>query len=419
MVHVPLAVSEKFKGKSGAGLFGDVMMEVDWSVGEVVKALKDNNVFHNTLVIFTSDNGPWLNYGNHAGSTGGYREGKGTSWEGGQRVSTIMSWPAIIKAGAVCKNIGSGIDIFPTIAEITNSKLPDHKIDGVSLFPLLKGEKNANPRNSFLFYYNKNDLEAVRMGKWKLVLPHLYRSYTGVEPGKDGWPGPYSKVKCGLELYDLENDEFETTNVIDENPDIVNEIMKLVEEARYDLGDDLVKTEGKNVREPGSIYKGSKKIDHIGIGAKTEYTHKYSYKYPGNGDNGLVDGAIAHPATEDRNWQGFEEDDLDVIINLGKALEIKSISLRMYESLGSWIFLPDNVEYSISIKGKEFKHLETIDKEDFIQGESPYDYTAIYNNKPFKTRYIKVKADNIGTCPKGHPGEGGKAWLFVDEVVIE
>jgi arylsulfatase len=141
MVHVPLGVSDKFKGKSKQGLFGDVMMEVDWSVGEVLKALKANGIDKNTLVIYTSDNGPWLNFGNNAGSTGGLREGKGTSWEGGQREPTVMKWPGKIPEGTICNKLSGTIDVLPTIAAITGAKLPDHIIDGVNILSLMKGDK--------------------------------------------------------------------------------------------------------------------------------------------------------------------------------------------------------------------------------------------------------------------------------------
>ena len=130
MPHVPLGVSEKFRGKSRQGMYGDVIMEIDWSVGQIVKTLEEFNLTDNTIVIFTSDNGPWLNYGNHAGSTGGLREGKGTSFEGGQRVPAIIKWPGVAPEGEVIDRMASTIDILPTLAEITGTKLPDHKIDG-------------------------------------------------------------------------------------------------------------------------------------------------------------------------------------------------------------------------------------------------------------------------------------------------
>jgi arylsulfatase A len=130
MVHVPLYVSDKFKGKSGQGLFGDVVMEVDWSVGQILKQIRQDNLQDNTLVVFTSDNGPWLSYGDHAGSAGPLREGKGTEFEGGIREPTVMWWPGRIPAGATCNELASTIDILPTVAALIGAELPDHKIDG-------------------------------------------------------------------------------------------------------------------------------------------------------------------------------------------------------------------------------------------------------------------------------------------------
>ncbi len=253
MVHVPLGVSDKFKGKSKQGMFGDVMMEVDWSVGEVMKALDKYGLTDNTLVIYTSDNGPWLNFGNWAGSTGGLREGKGTSWEGGQREPCIMRWPGVIPEGTICNKLSSTIDILPTLADITGAKLPDHIIDGVNILPLMKGEENANPRNVFYYYYQRNSLEAVRKGHWKLVLPHKYRSYVGVPPGHDGFPGPYAHDSTDLALYNLRRDPGERYNVIDLHPEVVKDIMAEVEKARADLGDDLTGNPGKNRRPPGKL----------------------------------------------------------------------------------------------------------------------------------------------------------------------
>ena len=182
MPHVPIAVSDKFEGKSSQGLYGDLMMEIDWSVGEIINALKKNNLEKNTLVIFTSDNGPWLNFGNHAGSAGGLREGKGTSFEGGQRVPTIMKWPKVIPGGSISNKITATIDIFPTIANITSSDLPKHKIDGIDISSILEGNTNAKPRDHLFYYYGKNNLEAIRKDNWKLVFPHETRSYKNVLP---------------------------------------------------------------------------------------------------------------------------------------------------------------------------------------------------------------------------------------------
>ncbi|TNF40603.1 MAG: arylsulfatase [Bacteroidetes bacterium] len=254
MPHVPLFVSEKFKGKSEQGLFGDVIMEIDWSIGQIMQTLKELKLEENTLVIFTSDNGPWLNYGNHAGSSGGLREGKGTTFEGGQRVPCLMMWKGVISPGTVNNNLVAGMDILPTIAKIAGAPLPDKKIDGVNIFPLLKGEKVEPPRKSFYYYYRNNNLEAVQDGKWKLVFPHKGRTYVGFEPGKDGMPGKAnenSEVAAGL--YDLRRDPGEQYNVMEFYPEVVERLNKMADEAREDLGDDLTGNPGKNRREPGKI----------------------------------------------------------------------------------------------------------------------------------------------------------------------
>ncbi len=254
MVHVPLGVSEKFRGKSKQGMFGDVMMEVDWSIGEIIKTLEKYKIDKNTLIIFTSDNGAWLNFGNHAGTTGGLREGKGTSWEGGQRVPCIMKWPGKIPAGTVCNKLSSAIDILPTLSAITGAPLPEKKIDGVNILPLMLGEKEIVPRREFLYYYQRNSLEAVQIDYWKLVLPHSGRTYRGFKPGNDGWPGPTGTEKIeSPQLYDLRRDPGEWYDVSQWYPDKVKELMELANRARADLGDDLTNNPGSGRRKPGSI----------------------------------------------------------------------------------------------------------------------------------------------------------------------
>ncbi|MDD2328363.1 MAG: sulfatase [bacterium] len=254
MPHVPLYVSDRFKGKSQQGLYGDVMMEIDWSVGEIIKTLEEAGLDKNTLVIFTSDNGPWINYGNHAGNTGGYREGKGTTFEGGQRVPCIMMWRGVIPEGSISNSLASGIDILPTLAEIADAPLPENIIDGVSLLPILKGDIEAKPRETFYYYYRQNSLEAVRHGDWKLVFPHPGRTYEGFQPGNDGMPG---KVKEGFPfphaLYDLRRDPGERYDVSESYPGIVERLEQIADEARRNLGDDLTGNEGENRREPGKI----------------------------------------------------------------------------------------------------------------------------------------------------------------------
>ena len=227
MVHVPLYVSEKFKGKSKAGLFGDVMMEVDWSVGRILDTLRKQKLEKDTLVIFTADNGPWLNYGDHAGSAAPLREGKGTMFDGGCRESTLMWWPGKIPANSVCHEPAMTIDLLPTIAHLIGAKLPEHKIDGKNIWTLMKNSKRAkSPQEAYYFYYG-NQLQAVRSGKWKLHFPHGYRTMAGRPGGKGGIPTNYSQAKIGLSLFDLEKDIGETTDLKDEFPEIREELSNL------------------------------------------------------------------------------------------------------------------------------------------------------------------------------------------------
>jgi len=250
MVHVPLYVSDKFKGKSGAGLFGDVMMEVDWSVGQIIDALKKNQIDDNTLVIFTSDNGPWLTYGNHAGSAAPLREGKGTMFDGGCREPTLMRWPGHIPADSVCQTPAMTIDILPTIAKLVGAKLPDHAIDGKDILPLMTGKSDASPHEAYYFYYGKQ-LQAIRSGKWKLVFPHKYRIV--LTEGKDGIPGKNGQGTTPLALFDMEKDPGEKDSLVEQYPKVVAELQKLANGMRHRLGDSLTGTKGTENREPGKL----------------------------------------------------------------------------------------------------------------------------------------------------------------------
>ncbi|MCC7064619.1 MAG: sulfatase [Planctomycetes bacterium] len=254
MVHVPLFVSEKFRGKSKQGLFGDVVMEIDWSVGQVLDTVRRLGLDDNTLVLFTSDNGPWLSYGNHAGSAGPFREGKGTMFEGGVREPTIARWPGRIPAGSECHELASTIDVLPTIAKLIGAELPKHKIDGLDISPLLFGEAGAvSPHEVFACYYAGGQLQAVRNAQWKLHFPHTYASLEGKPGGLDGSPGSYTNKQIGRELYDLRADPGETKNVAAEHPEIVAHLEKLAQALREDLGDTLTKTKGTGARPHGTM----------------------------------------------------------------------------------------------------------------------------------------------------------------------
>ncbi len=258
MPHVPLYVSDKFKGKSAGGLYGDVIEEIDWSTGEILKTLKENGLDENTLVIFTSDNGPWLSYGGHSGIALPLREGKGTALEGGVRVPCVMRWPTKIPAGQTINNPAMTIDILPTIAELTGAKLPTKKIDGKSMNHLMVGKTDLPPHHdAYYFYYKQNELHGILSGdgRWKLYLPHQYRSLNGRVGTDDGLPINYDQNLITQELYDLNNDISESTDVAAQHPEIVAQLLEHAELARQELGDKLTDRVGTGVRPLGLVTK--------------------------------------------------------------------------------------------------------------------------------------------------------------------
>ena len=235
--HVPLGVSDKFKGKSGEGLYADVIMEIDWSVGEIMKTLKANGLDENTIVMFTSDNGPWLSYGNHGGSNGGLREGKGTTFDGGQRVPFVVRMPGVIPAGKVSDQFLSALDITPTLVNLTQSQMPRmNKFDGQDAWGILTGEETGH--RPFYFVYN-GVVEALRDGKWKCVVPHSYRIVK--TPGKDGLPGEQIAKggNIGLALFDMEADPKESNDMAAQHPEIAEQMYARIKEFQKEIDEEM------------------------------------------------------------------------------------------------------------------------------------------------------------------------------------
>jgi arylsulfatase len=420
MPHVPLGVSEKFRGRTERGVFGDVIEEIDWSVGQVLDTLESLSLEEDTFVIFTSDNGPWLNFGNHAGSAGPLREGKGTAFEGGARVPAIMRWPGRIPAGSVFPHMASTLDILPTVAAVTGASLPVLPIDGVDLMPALDGNGSEEPRTQFLFYYG-GELRGVREGRWKRVFEHRTRSYVGVEPGMDGLPGPYAFPTVPAALYDLEEDIGETTDVSHRYPEVVARLDALAEEARERLGDRLQGRVGSEVRPPGrKSFERPETVAHLAVGSSVTLGTTPSSLYAGEGGASLTDGVLGTRDHHDGLWLGFLGQDLDATVDLGRARELRRISLDCLRSQGAWIFYPVWVEVRVSANGREWQRLGRVD----VPGERSDEKESgrFGLGVPEGTgpaRYVRVRARNRGLLPDWHPAAGEYAWLFVDEVVVE
>ncbi len=249
--HTPLAASDRFKPIERCELYGAVLREIDWSVGEILRTLEETGADKDTIVLFTSDNGPWLAFGCDAGSTGGLREGKGTTFEGGVRVPCVLRWPGRVPQGATSDTPWMTIDLFATMAAIVRAapSVASRPIDGNDAREIWSCDASARPsQEAFYFYYHTNALEAVRVGKWKLCLPHASRSVAS-RAGLPPWgEAEYQIEQVPLSLYDLDEDPSEQRDLAKIFPEVVQSILQQVEHARADLGDSLTHRTGRGVR---------------------------------------------------------------------------------------------------------------------------------------------------------------------------
>lgn len=258
MPHTPIFVSNDFTGKSKIDLYHDVLTEIDWSVGKILHTLEERKIRDKTLVVFISDNGPWLIFGNHGGSAYPFSGGKKQTLEGGVRVPAIFSLPGIIPGNSKSNELTTIMDVYPTVADLTNLKMTMQKIDGRSILPLISREKDAKSPHEAYYYYYENALQAVRAGNYKLQLPHPdTQTPDPARIGYDGFRGNIYTVKRPLALYNLRDDPAEQTDISSLEPGIVQQLLKIAEDARNDLGDSLEGISGKGVRKPGNVIAAS------------------------------------------------------------------------------------------------------------------------------------------------------------------
>jgi arylsulfatase A len=247
-VHVPLHPGHNFRGKSRNGLYGDWVEEMDWSVGQVMAAVKDSGLADRTLIIFSSDNGPWLAQNTNAGTAGPLRGGKGGTYEGGVREPTLAWWPGKVPAGSVCDAVAGNIDLLPTFVKLAGGTLPsDRKIDGKDILPLLLGQSKESPREAH-FYFAGTSLQAVRAGPWKMAIVPQYEGRGKFSESEIDRTKPFSPV-----LYNLDDDIGEKTDVASQHPEVLVKLLPYIEVMEADLG--AGKKNGPGVRPPGHVTK--------------------------------------------------------------------------------------------------------------------------------------------------------------------
>jgi len=425
--HTPILPTDEFKGKSGLGVYGDFVQQCDWTVGQVIQALKRNNRLENTLFIFTSDNGcsPMANFKNLAeqGHNPNYqfRGHKADIFEGGHRIPFIVSWPDKIKAESKNDATVCLTDLLATVTDICETTLPENAgEDSYSIFPGLT-QSTDNPLREATVHHSVNGAFSIRQGKWKLELC----------PGSGGWsyPVPQKAMALGLpmvQLYDLNRDISEQKNLQGQYPEVVHRLTSLLEK----YVEQGRSTPGIPQRNEGETdiwrilrLRGDKHeighVQHLAKGRQIEVLNDAEIKYAKDQSKVLTDGVRATSWYNDGNWAGIEGQDLEVLIDLGPSANISSVKIGFLEDQETWIFLPAKVSVYYSEDGKNFSKVN----EDINYTPAPSaqkrikDY--VFSTGKKQARLIKIIIDAVKKCPDWHAGAGGKAWLFVDELMVE
>jgi arylsulfatase A len=432
--HTPIAPIEKHRGKSQAGAYGDFVHQIDHVVGSVMRVLKQTGTEENTLLIFTSDNGsPGRDGANMAGELSSvhkynhypsyvYRGRKADIWEGGHRVPFLVRWPQKIKAGSQSNDIICHTDLFATCAALLGETLPDHAgEDSYNILPLLTGENHRKPLREATVHLSGDGSFSIRQGKWKMAIC----------PGSGGGdtisPETAMRKKMPMiQLYDLDNDIGEQHNLHKDYPDVVYHLTKSLENY-VSRGRSTPGRPQKNTGEP-DIWRSldvrttkfdTNPVDHLAVSKKVQLLNNASLRFAKNGINVLTDGVRASSWFDDGYWVGIENDDLDILLDLGKEEMISTVSVGCLEAQAYWIFHPLSIECSLSEDGNEFFAKQCIKRQYLQENETRVIHDFVLHYRDVFCRYVRIKATGVKTCPQWHKGAGGKAWLLIDEVMIK
>jgi arylsulfatase A-like enzyme len=367
---------------------------VDDNIGRVLDYLDKNGLKDNTIVIYTSDQGFYL--GEH-----GWFD-KRFMYEQSFRTPLIVRYPDKIKPRVDSTDLVMNLDYAPTLLDFAGIPVPE-KMQGISMKDILENKKNAQVRDAVYYHYFEYPNEhmvkrhyGIRTDRYKLI--HFYYDI-------DAW-----------ELYDLKNDPDELNNLYNNKDyeDIITGLKNKLQKLREQYND---------TDESRYLPKPPLEVNNVAKGAKVIYVQPYSNRYPGRGDKALTDGLCAPetivPPVDYKSWQGFQGNDMEVIINLKKDTDISEITAGFLQNQSNWIFLPESVDFEVSKDGKKYEAIaffknEKTSPEAIVRKVK---YSKKFESK--QARYIKVTARNIGICPKWHRGNGKKAWMFCDEVIVK
>ncbi len=375
--------------KDHIGAYYAMITHLDVQIGRLLDALEEQGCNNNTIIIMAGDNG--LAVGQHG------LMGKQNIYEHSIRVPFMISGPGIPenKRSEALVYIN---DIFPTLCDLTGIDQPEN-IYGQSLIPLIK-----NPDASFreeIFYAYRNFQRGVRTENgWKLIKYNVNNKDT-------------------LQLFNLNEDPWETNNL---GPDPacaekIKELTSLLKQEMKQSGDPMDLDRENWGKE--KVFIPDIKVSHLAVGKSVKLNTEFSSKYTAGGNQGLTDGKHGTLEVQHDAWQGYEGNNLDAIVDLGGSTTIRLISARFLQAAGSWVFLPLKVEYLVSDDGKNWQTLTTIPYEKLQKTDKPGIHDFDYKFEKHNVRFVRVKAENMGVCPDWHAGAGGKAWIFVDEVVVK
>ncbi len=394
MPHLPLHPGKAFAGTSTRGKYGDVVEEIDWSVGEIMKALEANGLAENTLVFFTSDNGPWIIKNEEGGSAGLLRDGKGSTWEGGMREPAIAYMKGKTPTGSVVQSPISTLDLYASFLKLGSYSFSEnHHFNGRNISSLFFEKKDELEERSY-FYYGSRHLHAVRKGDWKL---HVR---TSSQTGKDYFDG-----KLPL-LFNLSDDPSEQYDLSAEHPEKVAEL-----QAEIDRQYEYVNTHPDFFK----IDREKSQLSHLAIKAKVDLKYPPHPNY--DHSESLTDGFLEKPDAINL-LPGFRETDFEAMIDLGEITEVQKVTVGFLQVPRKWVFLPSEISFYTSTDGKQFTENQHFIIEEPNMGTKEQVEYFTQNKMAVKARYIKVTAKNR-PCPEWHDGNGNSCWLFVDEIVVK